>query len=600
VPDPFDPDYLVEFQAAQEREQQLREEQLSAQYATSLSQELIADSTNPSFNLKPLYDVISYDDAQIAACEQLTNQAAFAINALDVTQLTAALKNSAVPLRISHIQQTLKRRWEWLKLNESLFFYNRVMRLFTAFQKTFFYAHCITAFRHANASNITALNLMTTYQRQFLPNVTYEDNTLCADAFIQGINTPANRNIKLMLDHLAKNSAYQQFKTAPHRQFRPNDTTYLFSLFFMQLRSPAVKNAFGTYLQETLIDDLHHLQIPYSENGLNPQDSYPKRLADHYKILLDTSEKKLHDEFLTWLTEIWGRALDIASFDLIIKGMYSKPVEQGSKLASEQVKANAIMENQEITLSTQERLNVSLEHHYFFVFDDGKNISNPLLHLALKQYAIAQNSADKATALACAELLIGRGCSPYTKNLFRGNPECKSQMEQNAFDYALIQPDWVLLTLTLKSMITRSHLAELVRLELLTNCEYMLDDTRWVIMKAITTHEGKRYFLHELGILVQALHEASQKFSDLELIIKITEVCEHNNSMIAASLKKVLQNILLQKNDNLLFAGASRNYLGAVGRTLFFSDNAAIDQAPTLPAPPQSTTPGLSRSAEQD
>jgi hypothetical protein len=352
-----------------------------------------------------------------------------------------------------------------------------------------------------------------------------------------------------------------------------------------------VKIFFSEGFLSLLINDLTHQHITYSQHSLNPADLYPHYAAYRYKILLTEIEEKLYAEFMDWLNATLPNIHDLAVLDLEIKKTFSKRSQLCDKLVAEQQKVNTYILERETELANQELLNVSLEEQDFFIFDTENNISNPLLHLALKKYANVTCFEEKAKALTSVELLIKRGCSPYTKNRFQGAPARKTREEQNAFAYAGITPNWQLLAITLKSMITRSHFADLIRLELLRNCECMLKDSEWKPLKAFSSNLSITNFNTEVAQLVEVLHEATVGFSDIKLINQIKSLPPGFG--IDASMKERL-NLLVGQLNNLLFidptaktplspVAGNRRFFPAANSTPQLSSSATSSTKPPIP-----------------
>jgi hypothetical protein len=542
---------------ARERQRQLvLEIKLNSQYEATLNTELNCDYSSPSFKTIPVYDAIPQEltEKQLKIYDAMRLEAEIAITDLNLDKLkaTSLLKNSMIPLRIIHNQETLMRRWQWLRENLGLFFYKRVMFISTAFQKKHFYDQCLEKLLEMNQSNPAAIDFINLYKNQFLSTARdlIRPDAIHVNTFIYYLNQPEYCTHKVVLKGLHTSRSFKDFKEARFRQLDTINANILTSIFETQLKSQSVKSFFGEFVYNSLKDDLRNLSN--LETISTCQNLYLAELTKQYQIQLARNENRLYNSFIYHLKSKLRYITDVAELHEVHQRSLSMYSESAEELIALQKHSDARIAKQEKSSTELNPLNISLEEKYFFVFNEGKNTSSPLLHLAIKQYANASDSTKKAIALECISLLISRGCSPYTKNRFVGEADYQVQFEQNAFEYAAIKPDYEILLVALTYQITRSHFAELIRLKLITTCEKMITVNQRPVFEIFSYNNSRIALLKWVSELVQTLHEASQNFTDVNLIAKVTTFLNEYDFCVATNLKKELENIMRKKNINLL------------------------------------------------
>jgi hypothetical protein len=520
---------MKEQQAAYERARAEQERRQSAYFIASLSSPITINDLNPAFSTVSLYDTIATSEDQAAAYGAWAVKAKSAIEYSNVDGLKTLLKQSIVPQRIVQIQKTLQRRWAWLQLSGQFLFYARAQFILNAFQKHQFYNSVSSSLNTQQAATYQDISASA---RRGLGNI------LNVTEFVHRLNLDENLPLKNELNQLARNSYPSQTRKVPNVE-------NFIQMFKSQLRSEIASRS--NNLQATLLEDLEHQQISHTINDDQHLQAhlYFDQLSEAYKELLIQTENGLYVEFIKWLNTYLEYDTDLAVIGLHLENKGKEFIATGERLVQAQTQANHSHQIAEANVVPEAFMNLCLEHSYFSVFDENENVSNSLLHIALRRYAQVTNPSGQEKMPIIIKELISRGCSPYTKNQFKGDAANKASHEKNAFEYAGMQPDWTILKMVLTYTITRSAFAESLRQTLLIICEL-----------ARTHNPGLFSNIHsntlsQVAELSQCLYEACQTFTDVELIKKVTSIYTHDFALIKSKLIVSLGELLNEKNKPL-------------------------------------------------
>jgi hypothetical protein len=419
-----------------------------------------------------------------------------------------------------------------------------------------------------------------------------ETGVLQIEFYAQAMQSPKNTQLKSELDKLISHPALDIYRDESSRKLNAYRWDQLLTIFHGQFSYPPAENKTNatTKADAALLNALigYGTELPFTSNFIEqstntftsavtqsfttPLGKITEHEVELYgntllpikadDVLIDDKQIKLYKKFMAWFEKLETR--DIGEINELLDNRISVLMSFYNRKIKAQNDSNLKLKSNypSISLNTaglgQVHLlkapdcrlcsaNVCLDDEEFHVAD-AVGVLRPLLHFAMKAYADApQNSQQKENAFICVELLIQRGCSPFTEN-----KEVRNHTSQTAFIYANIPTDSKVLACFLRFTIAYTPLTEKLRVELFQYCENTVKELNSWTWWFFNSLELKNQRLKQVTAIIIGLLKAGETAANSDLW-KILEESQKTISTYSSGSKLLglLGRTLINQNDYL-------------------------------------------------
>lgn len=556
-----------------ERRRILEELELTSVYVDSLSTIEVEEGSPPNFLTVPIYNNTLNAD-QITECRKRIASAENAIKNNDVMSLTNLLGNNAsmVPHRISYAQRRQQILWVWLDAKRLLLLHRRADFLLSWFQKKLFFDSLLALSGNEFEELILENPDINDFLRGFKAKKSAYQAFLRNQATVKGILQVDIYAYKMLSREYASfgidkiDGAFPT--TLIRREMSEDDVSQLRKIMSQQLLIVA-KNTANEYI---LLEGARQSDDRLIDGINEGEDNEPGMLTRYQNFLMDI--KTVKQNFMDWLNGIikysfqWDMALLLRNFEekrAHILSTCQKLVGLQNEVIKNLRKAQQTIQaaNNDEEMLSSGIADVGLELPALFM---GNLPRNQLLLLAVEQYLNVNPGIPlkKDQALKCVNLLLQRGCSPFTKN----------QKDETPWKKIKNSSDPALLAGILRNTVTCNPLAEKLVSGLLTFCEEAIKNLNSNLWCFFNSDKTKRRRLLHVATLIETLNNGNYA----QLIAKITEIRLVNNTYIPnrSSLNLLLDNIIKIHDTG----------------SLYFSDKLVAEPIPPEPAAVIELEPG--------